>query len=267
MNSPSEIAKNYINIGINKVNLPFFKMVILGILSGIFIALAGIGATAASVSIESASVAKLVSALIFPAALSMVIIMGSELFTGNNLLVIPLAAGKIKFSGMIKNWVIVYTANFIGSVIIAALAVYGHTFDLFMGSSSDGLAGAAVSLAVSKVSMSFGDGFIRGILCNFLVCTAIWMSFAGKSVASKVMGLFFPIMLFVVSGFEHSIANMYYLSAGIFASAEYGIAAEGLTWGSLLFKNLLPVTLGNIVGGVSMGLSCWVLYLREKKEK
>jgi len=262
MNSPAEIAKNYINIGIGKVTLPKFKMLILAVLAGVFIALAGVGATAAAVTVESASIGKLIGAVIFPAGLAMVLIAGSELFTGNSLLVIPLLDRKISFGGMIKNWVIVYIGNFIGAVLIAALVVYGHTFSLF----GDGLAQSAVSIAESKVAISFTDGLIRGVLCNVLVCIAVWMSFAAKSVSGKIIGLFFPIMLFVLCGYEHCVANMYYIPAGIFAAAEYSIAADGLNWGTFLLNNLLPVTIGNILGGGLVGAAYWGIFLKGRKE-
>jgi formate/nitrite transporter len=151
---------------------------------------------------------------------------------------------------MLKNWVIVYIGNFIGSVLIAALAVYGHTFSLF----GNGLAESAVSIAAGKANLAFGDAFIRGILCNFLVCIAVWIASGASSAPGKIIGLFFPIMMFVVSGFEHSVANMYYVPSGLFALNVYGLSADGLTWGNFLLNNLLPVTLGNIVGGVCVGL-------------
>jgi formate/nitrite transporter len=262
LNPPAEIAKNYIPVGAAKARLPAAKMLLLSVLAGMFIALAGAGATAAPATVESASLAKLLGACIFPAGLSMVVLAGSELFTGNNLMIIPLLEREITLGAMLKNWVLVYIGNLLGSVLVAAAVVYGHVFSLFGGA----LAEAAVSAAVAKVGLSLGDAFIRGVMCNFLVCIAVWIAMGAKSAPGKVIGLFFPIMLFVLLGFEHSVANMYYIPAGILAAAEYGIDAPSLTWGAFLVRNLLPVTLGNIVGGSGLvGCVCWFCYLRGTK--
>lgn len=270
MNSPKEVAQNYIATGLAKTKLPAAKMLLLGILAGMFIALAGVGASIASVSVQTASIAKLVGALVFPTGLAMVLIAGSELFTGNCLLIIPVLEKEAKFSGMIKNWFFVYIGNFIGGVLIAALTVYGGTFSLFGGAAAAGV----INTAVSKVGMTFTDALVRGILCNFLVCIAVWMTFAAKDIVGKVAGLYLPIMLFVLSGYEHSIANMYYVPAGLFAKgySVYSAAADTidpsklgtLTWGNMFTKNIIPVTLGNIIGGVLLvGIIYWFVYLRE----
>jgi formate/nitrite transporter len=262
MNSPAEVAKNYIAIGKGKATNSFAKLFVLGILAGAFIALAGVGATTAAVSVQTASVGKFLGACIFPVGLAMVLLAGSELFTGNNLIIIPVLTGDVKLGQMLRNWIIVYIGNLIGGVLVAFLAVYGHTASLF----SNGLAAAMVSTAAGKVGLSFGDAFIRGICCNFLVCIAVWISFAAKDVTGKFWGLFMPIMLFVLCGFEHCVANMYYIPAGLFCKALYGVDKSTLTWGAFFVKNLLPVTLGNIVGGAGLvGLPYWFVYLREKK--
>lgn len=269
MNSPKEIAQNYIAIGKGKVNTPIAKMFVLAILAGAFIGFGGVASTAAAVSIPAASVGKLVGACVFPGGLTMVLLAGSELFTGNNLLVIPLMQKEVTIGGVLKNWIVVYLGNMVGGILVAALCVYGHQASLF----SNGLAVSMLSTAAAKVSMPFADAFLKAIGCNFLVCIAVWISFAAKQVASKIVGLFFPIMIFVLCGFEHSVANMYYISAGIFAkgnsaymaaAAEAGVDASGITWGSMFANNLLPVTLGNIVGGaVLVGLAYWFVYLKE----
>lgn len=259
MNSPKEIAAAYCAAGEAKVKMPAFRILILAVFAGMFIALAGVGAGIASVSISVPSVAKLTGALLFPAGLSMVIVAGSELFTGNNLLIVPLLSGRITFLQMIKNWIIVYIGNLIGSLIISGLCSVGGVFSLFGGAAAE----SVVATAAAKVGMSFGKAFVKGILCNFLVCIAVWMAFAAKTVTGKIAAVFFPVMLFVLSGFEHSVANMYYISAGLFVGS-----ADGLTWGAMFVKNLLPVTLGNIVGGAGIvGCGYWSVYLRESKPK
>lgn len=268
MNSPADIAKNYIVIGKGKAQMSAGRMFILAIFAGMFIAVAGAGASTASVMVSNASVAKLISGCVFPAGLAMVLIAGSELFTGNCLMVIPWMEKEITLIQMLRNWVIVYVGNFVGSLFIGYTVSAGHQLSLF----GNALGGATINTAVMKTSLSFQDAFIKGILCNFLVCIAIWMAFAAKDVVGKIIGLYFPILLFVVSGFEHSVANMFYISAGLFAkmNPDYvGAAAADtshLTWGSFLIKNLLPVTLGNIVGGsIIVGLGYWFVYVRRNR--
>lgn len=271
--TPAEVAENYIATGKSKVSLTIGKMLMLAVLAGVFIALAGVASTTASVSVPQASVGKFLGACVFPGGLTMVLLAGSELFTGNTLLVIPLFQKEISWKGMLKNWLFVYIGNLIGCILVAAAVVYCHQLSLF----DNGVAVSVLSTAVSKCSMPFGQAFVKGILCNFLVCIAVWISFAAKDVISKIAGLFFPIMFFVVSGFEHSVANMYFISVGIFAKMvpEYvqaaqsaGIDASGVTWGSFWTSNLIPVTLGNIVGGaVCVGCIYWAVYLRKKAGK
>lgn len=266
MNTPKEVANNYIAIGKGKVNTPVPKMFLLGILAGMFIAVGGIASTTAGAAIPG-PVGKLVGACLFPGGLTMVLIAGSELFTGNCLLVIPLLQKEITLKGMLKNWIVVYLGNLVGSILFAAICVFSNQVGLFDGA----VAGALISTAAAKTSLSFGDAVLKGIGCNFLVCIAVWISFAAKQVVSKIAGLFFPIMIFVFCGFEHSIANMFYIAAGLFAkgsetylSTAATIDVSGLTWGSMFTANLLPVTLGNIIGGaILVGVSYWYIYLKD----
>ncbi len=263
MKVPAEVAKGYAAAAVTRMKQGPGRFLLLGILAGAFIALAGVGSAVAAVSIPLASVAKLVTACIFPGGLAMVLLAGSELFTGNCLFLIPVLSREAKVWAMVKSWILVYIGNFIGAALVAALVVLGHTPDLFGGAYAE----AIVATAASKAALSFGDAFVRGILCNFLVCIAVWIAFAADSVGGKIAGLFFPIMLFVVSGFEHSVANMYYLTAGLFAKASYGIDAAALTWGAALGGNLLPVTLGNIVGGcICVALPYWAVYCKGQKK-
>lgn len=258
MHSPIEIARNFVEIGIHKVRLSIWKMLILGSFAGMFIGFAGIAATTISATVENASVARLLSAAVFPAGMAMVLVAGSELFTGNNLIIISVLEKKIRLRSMLKNWIFVFLGNFIGAAFVAVLVVYGHTPDLYGG----GLAQKIVASALSRVTQSFPEAFIRGILCNILVCIAVWAAFAAKKVSGKLLMSFWPIMLFVLCGFEHSIADIYFCIAGILTSAEYGIDAGSLNVVSFLLKNLLPVTLGNIVGGAGIvGAGYWLIYL------
>lgn len=260
MHSPLEIAKNYVEVGVHKSNLSIFKMILLGFFAGMFIGFAGIASTTASSTIAVPSVAKLVGALVFPAGMAMVLVAGSELFTGNNLIILAVLAGKTSVGKMLKNWFFVYLGNFLGAAFVAVLVVYGHTPDLFQGV----LAAAIVNAAKARTDLSVADAFVRGILCNILVCIAIWMSFAAKRVSGKLMTSFWPVMLFVLCGFEHCIADIYFGVAGLLTASEYRIVAEGLTWFNFLLKSLLPITLGNLVGGAGIvGCGYYLAYLHK----
>jgi formate/nitrite transporter len=268
MNSPKEVAQNYIATGVAKINQSPAKMFVLAILAGMFVAVAGVGSTIAGAI--SSPLSKLLSAAVFPAGLAMVLIAGSELFTGNNLLIIPVLERQAKISGMLKNWFFVYIGNLVGGVLIAALAVYSGTFNVLNNAAGT----AVISTAIAKTSLGFGTALLKGVLCNFLVCIAVWISFAAKDVVGKVAGLYLPIMLFVLSGYEHSVANMYYIAAGKFAvnskfytSYLVNLNTENfgnLTWTNMFIKNLLPVTIGNIIGGLALvGVAYWFVYLRK----
>lgn len=258
MHSPLEIARNYIEVGIHKVNMSIYKTVLLGFLAGVFIGFAGIASTTASSTIASPSAAKLLGAVVFPAGMAMVLIAGSELFTGNNLIIIAVLERKVTAAKMLKNWFFVYLGNFLGAAFVAVLVVYGHTPDLFGGS----LAQSIVNAGKARTDLAFSESLLRGILCNVLVCIAVWMSFAAKEVSGKLLTSFWPVFVFVLCGFEHSIADMYFGVAALLAAPEYGIAAEGLTWGRFLIGSLLPVTLGNIIGGAGIvGCGYWLAYL------
>ena len=257
MNSPAEIAKNYVPIGKGKANMKASKLFVLGILAGIFIAIAGVGASTASTSL-SGSVGKLVGACVFPAGLTLVILAGSELFTGNCLIIISVLEKEASVVNMLRNWVIVYLGNFVGSTILAFLLVYGHTPSAIDGA----LMNTMMSTATAKVAISVGDAIFRGILCNIMVCLAVWMSFSAKTAGGKIAALYLPIVVFVLAGFEHSVANMYYIMAGIFCNGVYGMGEASVNVGSMLVNNLLPVTAGNIIGGGLVGLTYWFLYLK-----
>lgn len=259
MHSPLEIARNFVEIGYHKVRLSAWKMIILGIFAGCFIGFAGIASTIASVTIENGSVGRLLSACVFPAGMAMVLVAGSELFTGNNLIIISVLQKQVKVIEMLKNWFFVFIGNFIGASFVGVMVVYGHTPDMFGGE----LASKMVAAAQVRVEQSFLEALIRGVLCNILVCIAVWAAFAAKKVSGKLLMSFWPVMLFVLCGFEHSIADMYFGVAGIAAASEYGISAPGLNMASFLLKNLLPVTLGNIIGGAGIiGTGYWLIYLK-----
>lgn len=241
MKTPLEIAQKYCAVGEGKAALPTAKLFVLGIFAGIFIALGAFGSSIASCGAGG----RLAGACVFPVGLTMVVVTGAELFTGNCLLIIPVLAGKMKVSALVKNWFFSYTGNFVGSLIVALLVCLSRSCVLSGLTLPENIASAALS----KVNLSFTNAFIRGALCNIMVCAAVWMSFASDDLAGKIPALFLPIALFVLCGFEHSVANMYFIPAGIFVRALFGIPTAGLSWSAFIVKNLVPVTLGNIVGG------------------
>ena len=247
MNSPAEIASNYIGIAQAKASQRWYKTLILAVLAGVFIALGGALATVAGSAI-SGTAGVLVKGAVFPLGLILVVLCGAELFTGNCLLLSPTVERKISVGALFKNWGIVYSGNLIGSVLVAVLVVYSHVL-------GDGGASATVATAAAKCNLNFGDAFVRGILCNMLVCLAVWSAMASKSAAGKVLAVYLPVFAFVVLGFEHSVANMYYLSSGLIAGAEYGLTAAGLNLGNALLFDLLPSTLGNIIGGCAIAMA------------
>lgn len=268
--SPAEVAKNTVGIGKGKANLPPLKMLLLGIMAGMYIGFAGVACTMAAVGIPIPSTAKLVGAMVFPGGLAMVLLAGSELFTGNSLMLVSVLEKEITLGQMLKNWCIVWIGNVIGGILVSMGTAYGHTMALF----GNGYGAAAISTAATKCSMPLGDAIIRGILCNILVCVAVWISFAAKDVGSKIIGIFFPVTFFVFSGFEHSIADMYYVFAGFFgktvpayaqAAADAGANLDAINLGTIFGKCLIPVSIGNIIGGCFVASVYWFCYLKKDK--
>ena len=214
---------------------------------------------------------KCLAGAIFGTGLMLVLLAGGELFTGNTLILAAVCDKRVKLIHMLRNWVIVYFGNFVGALLIAYMMNISGLFDSGAGL----LGGVTVKIAAGKTSLSFVKAFVLGIMCNWLVCLAVWISYGADTMAGKILGIFFPIWLFITSGFEHSVANMYYIPAGIMAkgnetyAALSGLSSEalaGLNIQNLLLGNLLPVTLGNIVGGaVIVGFGYWFIYLKKNK--
>ena len=260
MKSPAAIATTYETVGTAKTGMSFGKTFLLGIMAGAFIALGGLGSQIASVCAPNPSVGRLVSSVVFPIGLFMVLVGGAELFTGNCLIIVPVMSKKATVAGMLRNWAIVYLGNMVGAFFIALLANYSHTYTFADGA----LAEAVVSTAVAKSGISFTDGLLKGILCNILVCMAVWCSFAADELAGKVLSLWLPVMLFIIGGFEHCVANMYFIPAGMIASYVYGISADGLSLFGYFVTNLIPVTIGNIIGGgLCVGVMYYLIYLKK----
>lgn len=251
-----EIANSYKTIAIVKASNKWYKTFILSILAGCFIALAGILATVAGAGFEGTQ-STLIKAAVFPTGLILVVLTGSELFTGNCLLLSPTLNKDISISALLKNLGIVYAGNLVGSVIIAVIAAYS-------GIMSDTAANAAVATAAYKCGLNFGETLLRAIPCNILVCLAVWCALASKSVSGKILAVYPPIFAFVACGFEHSVANMYYLTAGLLASAKYGIITKELNVGNALLNGILASTLGNVIGGMlCVALPLWLVFFRQ----
>ncbi len=260
MKSPAEIAAKYESVGKDKTELPALKTFLLGILAGAYIALGGLGSQIASCCAANPSSARMISSVVFPIGLFMVLVGGAELFTGNCLIFIPVLSGKAKLSGMLKNWILVYFGNMVGGFLIALTASTSHIYSF----ANNALAESVISTAVAKVTITFSDGLLRGILCNVLVCLAVWCSFSADEVAGKVFALWLPVMLFIICGFEHCIANMYFIPAGMLTSAIYNLPADGLSLFGFFVTNLIPVTIGNIIGGsICVGAMYYAIYLKK----
>ncbi len=261
--SPKEIAERVENVGVTKASLPLVSQGALGMLAGGFIGLGAMFFTlVASDGGLSFAVARVLGGVVFSLGLILVVIAGAELFTGNNLLVMATVAGRISPSKFAQNLVVIYCANLIGAIVLAglvALSEYWQMNDAAVGKT-------AVSIAAMKCTVPFGKAFFKGVLCNVLVCLAVWLAMAGRTVTDKILAIVFPISAFVACGFEHSVANMYFIPLGIFLKAQVispgTVDLSVLNWTGLA-HNLIPVTLGNLMGGAGMvGLVYWVIYRR-----
>ena len=261
--TPKECGQATVNVGVMKSQLCVWRMILLGFLAGVFIAFGGFASQMISHSIDSTGVAKFAGAAVFPVGLMLVVMAGAELFTGNNLMTMALFEKKIGFGRLLKNWFFVYISNLVGSVLFA-WTIYGTGL---LNTSGGKLGAVAINTAFQKIQIGFGPAFLRAILCNILVVLAVWLAASANDIIGKIGAIWFPIMLFVLSGFEHSIANMYFIPAGILASGQeaflqiQGLDISGLTWGAFFIRNLLPVTIGNILGGsLFVGATYWLTY-------
>ena len=273
--TPKEILTATIETGIKKVKTKPLNQFILGILAGAFIAFASEGSNMAAFNLfakpETYGLGKALAGVVFATGLMLVIIAGGELFTGNTLITIGVLEKKIKLKDMLSNWFFVYLGNFVGAVFIAYMMNMSGLFN----SGDNMLGGITLKIAAYKTHLTFSQAFYLGIMCNWLVCIAVWMSYGAKDIIGKCFAIFFPISLFITSGFEHSIANMYYIPAGILAKSNASwVEASGLTaeklanlnWNTFITKNLVPVTIGNIVGGVILVAGVyWFTYYKNSE--
>ena len=273
---PAEMAAKAEQIGVRKAHLNPVSMFVLAVLAGAFIALGAIFSTTVVAGAGDKlpyGVARLLAGLVFSLGLILVVVGGAELFTGNNLIVMAWANHKVSTRLLLRNWIIVYLGNFAGALGTAGLAYLSDQY--WQG---NGLVGAAaLATANAKAGLAFIPAVALGILCNTLVCLAVWLTFSARTTTDRILAIVPPISAFVAAGFEHSIANMYFIPIGLFiqagAPASFWAAIgksaadyANLTWGNFLLNNLLPVTLGNIVGGaVFVGAVYWFVYLRRAR--
>ncbi len=266
---PNEMARRAEYIGVRKSEASFIQLFSLAILAGAFIALGAIFAT--TIATGSAGtlpfgVTKLLVGLVFCLGLVLVIVGGAELFTGNNLIVMAWASGKVSTAALLRNWGIVYLGNFVGSIGTAFLIFFSKQYTF----SGGGVGMTALKIANAKIGLGFTQAIALGILCNALVCLAVWMTFSARSTADKIAAIIFPITAFVAAGFEHCVANMYFVPIGLLIkgldpafAANTNLNLQNLTWANFFLKNLLPVTIGNIIGGsIFVAAIYWVIYLK-----
>jgi formate transporter len=271
---PAEMATRAEYLGVRKVEAPALTTFILGILAGAFIGFGAIFSTTVAAGTSGAlpfGVAKILSGFVFCLGLVLVVVGGAELFTGNNLIVLAWASRKVSTLALLRNWVIVYAGNLIGSIGTAVLLFLSRQYTY-----GDGQVGlVALQIANSKVGLAPIAAIALGVLCNILVCLAVWLTYSARSTLDKIASIIFPITAFVAAGFEHCVANMYFGSIGLMIKhfdpnfvTKAGMDLSALTEGSLILRNLLPVTLGNIIGGsVFVAAIYWVVYLHHGKTR
>lgn len=268
---PAAMAQKAEGVGVTKGKLNTLSTILLGILAGVFI---GLGAMFCTVVTTDAGLGfgltKLLGGLVFCLGLVLVVVAGAELFTGNTLIMMSWMSGRTRITQLLRNWGLVYFANLAGALSLAGLMFYTNQWAFH----DYGVGANALLVANAKVNLTFGTALARGILCNALVCLAVWLCFSARTVTGKILAIIFPITAFVAAGFEHSVANMYFIPMGILLSGQSavlgaaGVTASGisnLNWAGFV-GNLVPVTIGNIIGGgVLIGVVYWLTYLRSER--
>jgi formate transporter len=273
---PAEMASKAQEIGIKKAHLDFLSTLALAVLAGAFIALGSIFFTISQTSTGAAipwGLGRVIGGLTFSLGLVLVIVGGAELFTGNNLIIMAWASRKLSTWRVLRNWGIVYIGNLFGAIATALFVFWGQHYEMDKG--AVGL--TALKIGLDKVNLDFTQAIILGILCNAMVCMAVWLTYSARTTFGRIAAIIFPISGFVAAGFEHCVANMYFIPFAIFIKdgapdafwqgiGTTAASYDKLTWGPFLLNNLLPVTIGNIIGGVIfVALVYWVIYLRNKQ--
>ena len=273
---PAEMAKRAEDVGVRKAALPISSTFVLAVLAGAFIGLGAMLSTVALTGTTSSwpyGAARLIAGAAFSLGLILVVVGGAELFTGNTLLVMARCAGKVSSRALLRNWCIVYLGNFVGALGTAVLCFWSGQYTAARGA----VGVTALAIAQAKLQPSFVQLVVLGMLGNALVCLAVWLSYSARSTADRILAVIPPVTAFVAAGFEHSVANMYFFPLALSikgqASPEFWQALgqqpaqfSSLTWSAFLLENLLPVTLGNLLGGgVLVGLTYWFVYLRARQ--
>jgi len=258
--TPAETTQAITENGRRVLSQPLSRTVVLSLLAGFYIAF---GAELATVVTQDAAkhfglgVSRLLGGSVFSLGLMLVVICGAELFTGNSLLVKAGLQREISWGKIAENWIVVILGNLVGSLFFAWLMFHSELWR------NGSIAEHAVNIAAAKTDLNFGVALVRGVLCNWLVCLAVFMATAARDIPGKMLACYAPIMAFVASGFEHSVANMYFIPTGLLLKGELEMGAESLSWGNFFIGNLIPVTLGNIIGGVVfVAFAYWYVHLR-----
>ncbi len=274
---PAAMAEKAAQAGVRKAQASFTSLFALGVLAGAFIAIGGMFSTVATAGASGMlpyGVIRTIAGLAFGLGLIMVVVGGAELFTGNTLIVMAFASGKVSLMALLRNWAIVYFSNFVGAVLTAALVFIANHY--MAGQGSVGL--NILAIGEAKTGLAFVPALAAGILCNTLVCMAVWLCFSARTTTDKILAIIPPITAFVAASFEHSIANMYFIPLALFVkdgapAAFWDLIQKTpadyphLTWANF-GSSLVPVTIGNIIGGaVMVGLVYWLIYLSAKPRK
>jgi formate transporter len=269
---PAEVARKAENVGATKAAMATFEVFVLSVLAGSFIALGAIFSTTvvAGGAELPYGVVRLLAGLVFSLGLILVVIAGAELFTGNNLIVMAWASRRVATTQLLANWGVVFAGNFVGALATAMLVYVSKQYEFGAGS----VGSAMLAIGVAKTSLGFGQAIALGMLCNALVCLAVWLTYGAHTTTDKILAIVPPIAAFVAAGFEHSVANMYFIPIALLVKTDDAFVASlepqqdlsGLTVQSFLVDNLLPVTIGNILGGaVMVGAVYWLVYLRPRR--
>lgn len=270
--APAEVARKAESVGVAKAGMDHVNVFVLSVLAGAFIALGAIFATTVSAGGGELpyGVVRLLAGLVFTLGLILVVVAGAELFTGNNLIVMAWASRRVSTAKLLGNWTLVWIGNFVGAFATAVIVYVSGQYEFGGGAVGQ----AALSIAAAKTSLGFVEAVALGMLCNALVCLAVWLTYGAHTTTDKILAIIPPIAAFVAAGFEHSVANMYFISIGLLVKSDERFVAgleappdlDGLTWGSFFAGNLLPVTIGNVIGGaVMVGAVYWLVYLRPRR--
>jgi formate transporter len=270
---PQAMARKAEEVGCTKARMTAANTFALAVLAGAFIAMGAIFATTVTAGGASLpyGVSRLLSGLAFSLGLILVVVAGAELFTGNNLIVMAWAGRKVSTARVLRNWAIVYAGNFVGAIGTAGILYLGKQYTFGKGAVGE----QALSIASAKTGLGFVQAIALGAFCNALVCLAIWLTYSARTVADKILAIVPPIAAFVAAGFEHSVANMFFIPMGLLVKSDSAFTAQHpvagvahLTWGRFFAANLLPVTIGNVIGGaVMVGAIYWFIYLRHEEEE